>query len=943
MVDGFFGDIFQKLKQSVAPKNQPQEGEDGSVSMKFQLADKKQIERLWRLMDKVVTQCSHRKMNLKNSPPFILDILPDTYQHLKLIMRAYEHDMHTLSEIVFFQIFLENFSAKCRQVNKLFQTAKETIYVETSDARRSLTKMSLFFSHMATELKAMFPATTGKFMGNDFRITKQDAASFWLTSFGNRCIVPWSEFRSKFELAHMIHSQMEAGALKTTIDLTQSNFISIFEFDVFTRLFQPWSTLLKNWNSLVVNHPGYKAFLTYDEVKARLGEFINKPGTYIFRLSCTRLGQWAIGYVTHDGNILQTIPQNKSLIQALIEGANENFYLYPDGEEFNPDLRDAVSVTAQDHIRVTQEQYDIYCEIGSTFQLCKICAERNKDIKIEPCGHLMCHECLNSWLESGGNKCPFCREDIRDSCPIVVDPFSPQISIIEDGAEGTDLPTALAPETAKGPSKCDPNSANLLSIKQSRPLPEEPGDLDTPGSKHFENSSLVRSHSSEEFTVNPDNELVSQPPPLPTRNTRRTTSVYNPRNRINNQQNDTPHEDSVNLIETRSASICGERPKVKRNPNNNNKDDLHAMPGYAVVKKDRNKVSKNNDILSTCAIMLPTETTTIEYKDELYDDNIVKPAQVSEGPTFVTSSSPSPPKVAPSPPKVAPPHLPNKMDADTLVDIMNTIDYNITPTTDTTDTIQYIEVECLTSHNSNINGVDNHVPLVNDDGTKTLTYAQVWRNNEEFYNSQGLDLLQNEFHQMPSDKEVILPNNESEPLFINPTALNILTKVNSPHQYPAPHSKGITNQSQIHSVNHDMPKVNQMTHVSNNPFLNETNDLDELAHSNLINMTIAQSAHHQNNLNPFSELLSHSDETRINNSVEIHTSDAEYVNLPIFTENSQPPLPPKSVKMPQKTPTQMLEALGYPKEKIIQALAISKNDVEMAKSILQVFVQSDKM
>lgn len=38
------------------------------------------------------------------------------------------------------------------------------------------------------------------------------------------------------------------------------------------------------------------------------------------RLSCTRLGQWAIGYVTAEGEILQTIPQNKSLCQALLDG-----------------------------------------------------------------------------------------------------------------------------------------------------------------------------------------------------------------------------------------------------------------------------------------------------------------------------------------------------------------------------------------------------------------------------------------------------------------------------------------------------------------------------------------------------------------------------------------------------------------------------------------------
>ena len=50
---------------------------------------------------------------------------------------------------------------------------------------------------------------------------------------------------------------------------------------------------------------------------------INFVSSYVFRLSCTRLGQWAIGYVTADGNILQTIPQNKSLCQALLDGARE--------------------------------------------------------------------------------------------------------------------------------------------------------------------------------------------------------------------------------------------------------------------------------------------------------------------------------------------------------------------------------------------------------------------------------------------------------------------------------------------------------------------------------------------------------------------------------------------------------------------------------------------
>ena len=64
--------------------------------------------------------------------------------------------------------------------------------------------------------------------------------------------------------------------------------------------------------------------------------------------------------------------------------------------------------------------------MGSTFQMCKICAENDKDVKMEPCGHLICHVCLQSWLESGRSDCPFCREEIKDSEAVVVDPFSSQ-------------------------------------------------------------------------------------------------------------------------------------------------------------------------------------------------------------------------------------------------------------------------------------------------------------------------------------------------------------------------------------------------------------------------------------------------------------------------------------------------------------------------------------
>jgi E3 ubiquitin-protein ligase CBL len=75
-------------------------------------------------------------------------------------------------------------------------------------------------------------------------------------------------------------------------------------------------------------------------------------GSYVFRLSCTRLGQWAIGFVTAQGTIVQTIPQSKSLYQALIDGAEEHIYIYPRGLDFNPDIRKRIRVAPEEHIKV---------------------------------------------------------------------------------------------------------------------------------------------------------------------------------------------------------------------------------------------------------------------------------------------------------------------------------------------------------------------------------------------------------------------------------------------------------------------------------------------------------------------------------------------------------------------------------------------------------------
>lgn len=148
--------------------------------------DKKTVEKAWKLMDKVVNLCANRRMNLKNSPPFILDILPETYQHLRKIFKNYETQLEFLNDNDYFKIFMENLMNKCKQATQLFKEAKDKIYDESSTHRRSLTKLSLIFSHMLAELKALFPE--GIYAGTSYRLTKADATDFWVTSFGTKLV-----------------------------------------------------------------------------------------------------------------------------------------------------------------------------------------------------------------------------------------------------------------------------------------------------------------------------------------------------------------------------------------------------------------------------------------------------------------------------------------------------------------------------------------------------------------------------------------------------------------------------------------------------------------------------------------------------------------------------------------------------------------------------------
>ncbi|CAL8102307.1 unnamed protein product [Calicophoron daubneyi] len=472
--------------------------------------DRKTVESCYKWLDRVVRLCEQPRLNLKNSPPYLLDITPDIYDRLQSIVNHYKNNYETLMQIDYFRVYVSTLIEKCKRVTKVFKEAREKIFDPHSHARFRLTKLSLVFSHLLKDLEALFP--DGQFCGSTFRITKPDAAKWWSANFGDQLIVSWPVFQAGLLHSFHVDSNGQLLALRNTIDLTCNKYVSIFEFDVFTRLFQPWRNILETWKALAVLHPGYMAFMTYDEVKAVLRPLRNDPGpgSYVFRLSCTKLGQWAIGYITKDLKILQTIIQNKSLAQALLDGEREGFYLYPNGKRSMSNLLyQLVHNLPQVHLQVTQEQYEVYCDMGSTFELCKICDANNKDVQLEPCGHLICRNCLLSCQSTGHNQtCPFCRLEIKGIEDVVVDPYQP--------AENNAYRTSKSPVNDKTPQNENPPLSGPVRIDPLGFSSSTQGPLS-------KSCNLTPALSQTNFTTH--RQSLTKPPPVPPRNPCAATSL----------------------------------------------------------------------------------------------------------------------------------------------------------------------------------------------------------------------------------------------------------------------------------------------------------------------------------------------------------------------------------------------------------------------------------
>lgn len=81
--------------------------------------------------------CQNPRLQLKNSPPYILDILPDAYQHLRVILGKYEENQMIiqLSENDYFNIYIDSLMKKSKRAIRLFKEGRERMYEEQSQDR----------------------------------------------------------------------------------------------------------------------------------------------------------------------------------------------------------------------------------------------------------------------------------------------------------------------------------------------------------------------------------------------------------------------------------------------------------------------------------------------------------------------------------------------------------------------------------------------------------------------------------------------------------------------------------------------------------------------------------------------------------------------------------------------------------------------------------------
>ena len=284
-----------------------------------------------------------------------------------------------------------------------------------------------------------------------------EARQFWKLAFGTQVLVPWSVFFAEFmvrcrfssddvddgpSMSEMTRFMSSDGSrdraddaavsledlfrmrLKRVIDVTKDNCVSLFEFHMFSQLFQPWIYVYHMVRAVCFMTPAFCFEANYPKARAHL-QALDRPGSFIYRPNMLGIGRWIITYMDKSHKLHEEflqVPLARALLTDLNRDADDRQFIYPYGETadvLSKGVRYERYLSMGASVVVTREMNDPYLTSGSTFIECKVCGDREKDIRLWPCMHLLCKVCLMRWKRVGNWVCPFCRfaidttEDIK--------------------------------------------------------------------------------------------------------------------------------------------------------------------------------------------------------------------------------------------------------------------------------------------------------------------------------------------------------------------------------------------------------------------------------------------------------------------------------------------------------------------------------------------------
>ncbi|CAH8847059.1 unnamed protein product [Trichobilharzia szidati] len=268
-----------------------------------------------------------------------------------------------------------------------------------------LKKLMMRLVYMFEELCSVFP--NGVPISEEYHFVRQETGIWWDTVFGKKYSVSWNGFLQAFTGEFGITDSHMHQPLRDTFSFASEDYVSVYALDIFSRLFPPWKNCFKVWKKLIYEHPAFMPWSTFSDAHNLLVEFINKPGTFVFRLSCNNIGFWSVGYVGEDEKPVQIVCRSHYLADYLEETKHRKLCIFPRGLDSNqnPDLSEIVNQTQMCIVSPTDNRN------SESVLSCGICMEFEKTVQLEPCKHHLCLKCSIKWIPTVKG-CPFCRQTV---------------------------------------------------------------------------------------------------------------------------------------------------------------------------------------------------------------------------------------------------------------------------------------------------------------------------------------------------------------------------------------------------------------------------------------------------------------------------------------------------------------------------------------------------